>query len=174
MCVQVVSVSPSSLQLPGLSARMASVYNVRRSEEMWNLIGVVSPGLVCAVGDREGGWYRGVVVECVKDRLVMVQYVDFGNFELTPVYNLRRLLPEYIEELPVLAIPVSLPVVFSNTDEKDFVFPELIKNILYQEMKLKVISMSPNGEVLVSLRTREEDARVEKFIRILKDECSYS
>ena len=75
MCVQVVSVSPSSLQLPGLSARMASVYNVRRSEEMWNLIGVVAPGLVCAVGDREGGWYRGVVVECVKERLVMVQYV---------------------------------------------------------------------------------------------------
>ena len=75
MCVQVVSVSPSSLELPHLSARMASVYNVRRSEEMWNLVGVVTPGLVCAVGDREGGWYRGVVVDCVKDRLVMVQCV---------------------------------------------------------------------------------------------------
>ena len=106
--------------------------------------------------------------------IIHCRYVDFGNFELTPVYNLRRLLPEFIEELPVLAIPVSLPVVFNNTNEKDFVFPELIKNILYQEMKLKVISVSPNGQVLVSLRTREEDARVEKFIRILKDECSYS
>ena len=82
------------------------------------------------------------------------------------------MLPEFFKELPVLAIPVSLPVIFNNTIERDYVFPELIKNILYHEMKLKVISVTPNGEVIVSLRTKEEDIRVEKFIRILKEECS--
>ena len=82
------------------------------------------------------------------------------------------MLPEFIEELPVLAIPVSLPVIFNNTDERNYVYPELIKNIMYHEMKLKVISVTPNGEVIVSLRTKEEDVRVEKFIRILKEECS--
>ena len=96
--------------------------------------------------------------------------MDFGYFELTPVYNLRRLLPEFIKVLPALAIPVSLPVTLNNTDERDYVFPELVQHILYHEMKLKVISVSQNGEIIVSLRTTEEGARVEKFIKILKED----
>ena len=68
-----------------------------------------------------------------------------------------------------MAIQVSLPVTFNNTYERAYVFPELVQHILYHEMKLKVImiSLSQNGEIIVSLRTSEEGAGVEKFIKIL-------
>ena len=49
-----------------------SVYSTRRCEELWSLVGVVKPGLICAVEDDiQGGWFRAQVLECVRNRMVM-------------------------------------------------------------------------------------------------------
>ena len=67
-------VSPDSLQLPLLQDRLNSVYGTRRCEELWNLVGVVKAGLICAVEDvRQGGWFRAQVLECVRNRMVIVR-----------------------------------------------------------------------------------------------------
>ena len=66
--------SADSLQLPLLQDRLNSVYGTRRCEELWNLVGVVKPGLICAVEDGiQGGWFRAQVLECVRNRMVIVR-----------------------------------------------------------------------------------------------------
>ena len=53
---------------------LISVYCTRRCEELWNLVGVVKPGLICAVEDViQGGWFRAQVLECVRNRMVIVR-----------------------------------------------------------------------------------------------------
>ena len=50
------------------------MYGTRRCEELWNLVGVVKPGLICAVEDGiQGGWFRAQVLECVRNRMVIVR-----------------------------------------------------------------------------------------------------
>jgi len=169
--VQVVS--PDSLQLPLLQERLNSVYGTRRCEELWNLVGLVKPGLICAVEDNsQGGWFRAQVLECVRNRMVIVRYVDFGNEELVPEHRLRRLLNDFLE-LPALASSVYIPARVASSSQCDVIETELRSNLLYQEFRMKVREVSSHGRLSVDLITLH-GINVSEFVEILKQDQSQS
>jgi len=165
--VQVVS--PDTMQLPLLQERLNSVYGTRRCEELWNLVGVVKAGLICAVEDvRQGGWFRAQVLECVRNRMVIVRYVDFGNEELVPEHRLRRLLNDFLE-LPALAASVYIPVKVDTSSQSVMIQTELRTCLLYQEFRMKVRDVSSHGRLTVDLITLQ-GIHVSDFIEILKED----
>ena len=86
------------------------VYGTKNSEVRWSLTEQVSVGDVVDVLDSDDrGWYRGLIIHNVSERMMICRYVDFGNEELVSVHRVRRLLPEFLK-VPAMMIPVFVPV----------------------------------------------------------------
>lgn len=67
-------VSRLSLKLPQLSKNMAKKYSTG-DPLIHDLVGSgsSSEGMVCAVGDEEGGWFRAVITKTASNRMVTVR-----------------------------------------------------------------------------------------------------
>ncbi|XP_065587147.1 tudor domain-containing protein 6 [Cyrtonyx montezumae] len=63
--------------------------------------------LICALYSEDSLWYRAVVKEKASDRLISIQYIDYGNAAVVDVGQVRR-LPEDLVSIPALAIPCFL------------------------------------------------------------------
>lgn len=132
--VQLVSDEKLALKLPSLMEEMKVVYNAKRSEELWGLTGFW-PGMVCAVKDpRDKMWYRGKVLGTVKGRLLLVNYVDFGNSEQVSFHRLRRLFTDFME-LPALAMRVCIGACVPNVD----VYAKLKEELSSGDLDMRVL-----------------------------------
>jgi len=132
--VQLVSNEKLALKLPSLMEEMKVVYNAKRSEELWGLTGFW-PGMVCAVKDpRDKMWYRGKIVGAVKGRLLLVNYVDFGNSEQVSFHRLRRLFTDFME-LPALAMRVCIGACVTNDD----VYAKLKEELSSGDLDMRVL-----------------------------------
>lgn len=132
----------ATLALPYLMEALSQVYNVRKSEEMWEL-GNPRPGVPCALQDKKDSlWYRGQVVKIIRARLILVLLVDFGSTLIVPVHQIRILFPQFLE-VPVVAQPVKLQSsgVLSTCD--------LMSRLGLREMDLEVVGVE--GEVELSI-----------------------
>ena len=113
----------------------------------------VAAGDVVAVLDREDqGWYRGLVLDSISERNLLVRYVDFGNEEIVSVHRVRRLLPEFLE-IPAMMIPIHVVVEIESVQQGDMLKDELSKNLLYQEVLMYVEKVTDEGKVFVQLAT---------------------
>ncbi|OXB53900.1 hypothetical protein ASZ78_001394 [Callipepla squamata] len=63
--------------------------------------------LICALYSEDSLWYRAVVKEKASDRLISVQYIDYGNAAVVGVDQVRR-LPEDLVSVPAVGIPCFL------------------------------------------------------------------
>ena len=194
LCVQVVS--PASLALPMLSYHMSSVYSTRYSELSYSMTGEMSPGVVCAVSDQDGAWYRGIITDVLSERKVMVRYelllvnfhvnkndinvfnflialnsrfVDFGNTELVSVHKIRRLKKEFLN-LPALLQPVYLDSSITSVEECEMVTRELSDTILYQELNMTVNRITDQVKSYVKLETITGQVDIDQFIGLLKQD----
>jgi len=151
ICVQVVS--PLMTNFLEMSQQLVNVYGATNSEVRWSLTEQVVVGDVVAVLDSEDrGWYRGLVIHCVSERMMICRYVDFGNEELVSVHRVRRLLPEFLE-VPAMMIPVYVLVQIQSLQQGDMIREELRQNLLYKEVVLKVEQVTDDGKVIVNMET---------------------
>ena len=174
-------VSKETLKLPRLCSKMAAVYNTVNSNVMHDLVGsgCFSVGMVCAVGDGLGGWFRGVITKTGSDRMVWVKYIDFGNEEYVNAHKLRYLQKKF-RKLPALAVPVFLPAVpnLRTQEDAELVYRELIissNNLIFNEFKLEVLKISNKGKTYVSLDTLDGvnlKEFVVRFVKLLNEEKS--
>ncbi|XP_014270842.1 tudor domain-containing protein 1 [Halyomorpha halys] len=51
----------------------------------------------CAMYSLDEMWYRGFVLEELPDKMMLVQYVDYGNVEVVPASCVRELREEWID-----------------------------------------------------------------------------
>ncbi|KAM4771220.1 tudor domain-containing protein 15 [Rhinophrynus dorsalis] len=73
------------------------------------------PGMLCcALYEKDGHYYRAVVTE-VLNLKVTVYFLDFGNTENVPFYNVKILLPQF-SVLPALAMCCSLAYAYPLDD----------------------------------------------------------
>ncbi|NXT90408.1 TDR15 protein, partial [Anhinga rufa] len=119
-------------EFQALMKNIADAYNRCGADEM--VIKNPEPGLLCCARySKDMHYYRGVVIE-VLNANITVYFLDFGNTDTVPCYDVKTLLPEF-SDLPALAmccalactIPVDDVWVKKETDFfKDIVFNSLL------------------------------------------------
>lgn len=116
-------------EFQALTENIADVYNQCGAEE--RVLKNPEPGLLCCARySKDGHYYRGIVTE-VLDVNVTVYFLDFGNTDVVPSYDVKMLLPEF-SDLPALAMCCELACTFPVDDmwvkkENDF-FKKVVSN----------------------------------------------
>ncbi|XP_064002453.1 tudor domain-containing protein 15 [Pogoniulus pusillus] len=116
-----------------LMKNIADTYNQCGADEM--SLKDPKPGfLCCARYSKDRHYYRAVVIEVLHVN-VTVSFLDFGNRDTVPCYDVKMLLPEF-SDLPALAIRCALACVCPVDDvwvksEIDF-FKEIVFNKFLQ------------------------------------------
>ncbi|XP_025025808.1 tudor domain-containing protein 15 [Python bivittatus] len=96
-------------EFEALMKKVADVYD--RNEVNDNILENPEPGrLCCARYSKDMHFYRAVVRQVV-DNNIDVYFLDFGNTETVPLFDVRILLPEF-QELPALAMFCTLANAF--------------------------------------------------------------
>ncbi|XP_010153181.1 PREDICTED: tudor domain-containing protein 15-like [Eurypyga helias] len=114
-----------------LMKNIADAYNQCGADEM--VLQNPEPGLLCCARySKDMHYYRGVVTEVLHVNIT-VYFLDFGNTDVVPCYDVKALLPEF-SDLPALAVCCALACTFPVDDvwvkkETDF-FKEIVCNNL--------------------------------------------
>ncbi|KAM6432709.1 tudor domain-containing protein 15 [Rhynochetos jubatus] len=114
-----------------LMKNIADAYNQCGADEM--VLQNPEPGLLCCARySKDMHYYRGVVIEVLHVNIT-VYFLDFGNTDVVPCYDVKTLLPEF-SDLPALAVCCGLACTFPVDDvwvkkETDF-FKEIVFNKL--------------------------------------------
>ncbi|KAH0621947.1 hypothetical protein JD844_023713 [Phrynosoma platyrhinos] len=96
-----------------LMKKIAGVYDTAETDK---ILENPEPGkLCCARYSKDNNFYRAIIIK-VEDNSVTVSFLDFGNTAIVSFFDVRILLPEFLE-LPALAIYCSLANAHSIQDE---------------------------------------------------------
>jgi hypothetical protein len=116
----------------------------------------VKAGLACAAKYEDGSWYRAQVHQVLDvTKQVVVQFIDFGNFEIIAIEDLRLVNSQYME-IPPQAIECCLNDFQNVEQESDATrtqFELMVQNIEgnRKELKLHVIDKIRDTVLLVEL-----------------------
>ncbi|NXK12413.1 TDR15 protein, partial [Herpetotheres cachinnans] len=96
-------------EFQALMKNIADTYNQCGADEM--VLENPEPGLLCCARYSEDmRYYRGVVIEVLHVNIT-VYFLDFGNTDTVPYYDVKTLLPEF-SDLPALAMCCALACTF--------------------------------------------------------------
>ncbi|NXL59793.1 TDR15 protein, partial [Chordeiles acutipennis] len=119
-------------EFQALMENIADAYNECGDDEM--VLKNPEPGLLCCARySKDMHYYRGVVIEVLNVNIT-VYFLDFGNTDTVPWYDVKTLLPEF-SDLPALAVSCALACTFpmdgvwvkkENDFFKDTVFNKLL------------------------------------------------
>ncbi|NXG75509.1 TDR15 protein, partial [Baryphthengus martii] len=116
-------------EFQALMKNIADMYNQCGADEM--VLKNPEPGLLCCARySKDLHYYRGVVIEVLHVNIT-VYFLDFGNTDTVPYYDVKTLLPEFFD-LPALAVCCALAFTFPVDNvwikkEIDF-FKEMVLN----------------------------------------------
>nr|XP_009920539.1 PREDICTED: tudor domain-containing protein 15-like [Haliaeetus albicilla] len=133
-------------EFQALMKNIADTYNQCGADEM--VLKNPKPGLLCCARySKDMHYYRGVVIEVLHVNIT-VYFLDFGNTDTVPCYDVKTLLPEF-SDLPALAMCCALACTFPVDDmwvkkETDF-FRSIVCNKL---LLLHVIGKQNNKYIV--------------------------
>ncbi|XP_076191420.1 tudor domain-containing protein 15 [Aptenodytes patagonicus] len=134
-------------EFQALMKNIADAYNPCGADEM--VLKNPEPGLLCCARySKDMHYYRGVVVEVLHVNIT-VYFLDFGNTDTVPCYDVKRLLPEF-SDLPALAMCCALAYTFPVDDvwvkkETDF-----FKDIVFNKLLLLHVIGKQNNKYIVN------------------------
>ncbi|NWY60830.1 TDR15 protein, partial [Chionis minor] len=126
---------------------IADAYNQCGADEM--VLKNPEPGLLCCARySKDMHYYRGVIME-VFNVNITVYFLDFGNTDTVPCYDVKTLLPEF-SGLPALAMCCALACTFPVDDvwvkkETDF-----FKHIVFNKLLLLQVIGKQNNKYIVN------------------------
>ncbi|XP_074720677.1 tudor domain-containing protein 15 [Strix uralensis] len=138
-------------EFQALMKDIADTYNQCGADEM--VIKKPQPGLLCCARySKDMRYYRGVVIE-VRHVAIIVYFLDFGNTDTVPCYDVKMLLPEF-SNLPALAMCCALACTFPVDDvwvkkETDF-----FKHIVFDKLLLLHVIGKQNKKYVVNMQFR--------------------
>ncbi|NXL35438.1 TDR15 protein, partial [Glaucidium brasilianum] len=138
-------------EFKALMKDIADTYNQCGADEM--VLKKPEPGLLCCARySKDGHYYRGVVTE-VHHVDITVYFLDFGNTDVVPCYDVKMLLPKF-SNLPALAMCCALACAFPVDDvwvkkETDF-----FKNIVFDKLLLLRVTGKQNKKHVVNVQFR--------------------
>ncbi|XP_009883646.1 PREDICTED: tudor domain-containing protein 15-like [Charadrius vociferus] len=107
------------------------------------------PGLLCCARySKDMHYYRGVVTEVLNVHIT-VYFLDFGNTDTVPCYDVKILLPEF-SDLPALAMCCALACTYPVDDvwvKKEIDF---FKQIVFNKLLLLQVIGKQNNKYIVS------------------------
>ncbi|KAM6138236.1 tudor domain-containing protein 15 [Phoenicopterus ruber ruber] len=136
-------------EFQALMKNIADVYNKCRADEM--VLENPEPGLLCCARySKDMHYYRGVVTEVLHVNIT-VYFLDFGNTDAVPCYDVKTLLPEF-SDLPALAMCCALACTFPVDDvwvkkETDF-----FKDIVFNKPLLLHVIGKQNNKYIVNVQ----------------------
>ncbi|NXF47885.1 TDR15 protein, partial [Oceanites oceanicus] len=134
-------------EFQALMKNIADAYNRCGTDEM--VLKNPEPGLLCCARYSEDmHYYRGVVIEVLHVNIT-VYFLDFGNTDTVPCYDVKALLPEF-SDLPALAVCCALAYTFPVDDvwvkkETDF-----FKGIVLNKLLLLHVIGKQNNKYIVN------------------------
>ncbi|NXX55395.1 TDR15 protein, partial [Scopus umbretta] len=138
-------------EFQALMKDIADVYNQCGADEM--VLSNPKPGLLCCARySKDMHYYRGVVIEVLHVNIT-VYFLDFGNTETVPCYDVKTLLPEF-SELPALAMCCGLACTFPVDDvwvkkETDF-----FKQVVFNKLLLLHVIGKQNDKYIVNAQCK--------------------
>ncbi|NWH61261.1 TDR15 protein, partial [Geococcyx californianus] len=139
-----------------LLKNIADVYNRCEADEM--VLKNPKPGLLCCARySKDMHYYRGVVIAVLHVNIT-VYFLDFGNTDTVPYYDVKTLLPEF-SNLPALAMCCTLADIFPVDDvwvkkETDF-----FKNIVFNRSLLLHVIGKRNNNYIVNMWCRTSSGK---------------
>uniref|UniRef100_A0A8B9GA75 Tudor domain containing 15 n=1 Tax=Amazona collaria TaxID=241587 RepID=A0A8B9GA75_9PSIT len=134
-----------------LMKSIAATYNQCGDDEM--VLKNPEPGvLCCARYSKDMHYYRGVVIEVLHVNIT-VYFLDFGNTDTVPCYDVKTLLPEF-SSLPALAMCCALACAFPVDDvwvKKEIDF---FKDIVFNTPLLLHVVGKQNSKYIVNVHYR--------------------
>ncbi|NXO52497.1 TDR15 protein, partial [Aramus guarauna] len=136
-------------EFQALMKSIADTYNRCGADEM--VLKNPEPGLLCCARySKDMHYYRGIVIEVLHVNIT-VYFLDFGNTDTVPCYDVKTLLPEF-SELPALAMCCSLACAFPVDDvwvkrETDF-----FKEIVFNKLLLLHVIGKQNNKYIVNVQ----------------------
>ncbi|NXU50842.1 TDR15 protein, partial [Turnix velox] len=138
-------------EFQALTKNVADAYNQCGSDEM--VLKDPEPGLLCCARySKDKCFYRGVVIEVLYEDIT-VYFLDFGNIDTVPCYDVKILLPEF-SDLPAFAVHCGLACTFSVDDmwvKKEIDF---FKHIVLNKPLLLHVIGKENNKYLVNAQYR--------------------
>ncbi|XP_010292155.1 PREDICTED: tudor domain-containing protein 15-like [Phaethon lepturus] len=134
-------------EFQALMKNIADAYNQCGADEM--VLKNPEPGLLCCARySKDMHYYRGVVIEVLHVNIT-VYFLDFGNTDTVPCYDVKTLLPEF-SHLPALAMCCGLACTFPVDDvwvkkETDF-----FKDIVFNKPLLLHVIGKQNNKYIVN------------------------
>ncbi|CAM9969798.1 unnamed protein product, partial [Bubo scandiacus] len=138
-------------EFQALMKDIADTYNQCGADEM--VLKKPEPGLLCCARySKDKRYYRGVVIE-VRHVAITVYFLDFGNTDTVPCYDVKVLLPEF-SHLPALAMCCALACTLPVDDvwvkkETDF-----FKHIVFDKLLLLRVIGKQNKKYVVNMQFR--------------------
>ncbi|XP_033001256.1 tudor domain-containing protein 15 [Lacerta agilis] len=152
-------------EFEALMKKIAAVYDT--SETVDKILENPEPGkLCCARYSKDMHYYRAVIRE-VMDNSIDVCFLDFGNTETVPLFNVRVLLPEFLE-LPALAICCSLANAFPIEDiwikkETDF-----FKSIVFDKPLTVHAIAQKNNKYIVNVQYMKDSEQTDVVLSMVQ------
>ncbi|XP_054827006.1 tudor domain-containing protein 15 [Eublepharis macularius] len=145
-------------EFEALMGKVSDVYDIGETGDK-NLENPEPGMLCCARYNKDMHFYRAVIEE-VCDSGINVYFLDFGNTETVPMFEVRTLLPEF-QELPALAICCSLARAFPVEDvwikkETDF-----FKNLVFGKPVILHVVGKQNNKYSVSMQCVDGSVQVD-------------
>ncbi|NXT37089.1 TDR15 protein, partial [Pelecanoides urinatrix] len=134
-------------EFQALMKNIADAYNRCGADEM--VLKNPEPGLLCCARySKDMHYYRGVVIEVLHVNIT-VYFLDFGNTDTVPSYDVKTLLPEF-SDLPALAVCCALAYTFPVDGmwvkkENDF-----FKGIVFNKLLLLHVIGKQNNKYIVN------------------------
>ncbi|KAJ6632822.1 hypothetical protein lerEdw1_014602 [Lerista edwardsae] len=132
---------------------MKNIADVYDSSETYNKI-LEDPEprkLCCARYSKDMHFYRAVIMEMVDINNCIVYFLDFGNTETVPLFDVRILLPEF-QELPALAISCSLANAFPTEDVWIKKETDYFKKIVFGQPLILHVIAQQNDKYIVNVQ----------------------
>ncbi|NXI42748.1 TDR15 protein, partial [Galbula dea] len=138
-------------EFQALMENIADTYNQCEADEM--ILKNPEPGLLCCARySRDMCYYRGIVIEVLQVNIT-VCFLDFGNIDTVPCYDVKTLLPEF-SDLPALAVCCALACISPVDDvwvKKEIDF---FKKMVFNRLLLLDVIGKQNNKYIVNVLCR--------------------
>ncbi|XP_009465680.1 PREDICTED: tudor domain-containing protein 15-like [Nipponia nippon] len=140
-------------EFQALMKNIADAYNQCGADEM--VLKNPEPGLLCCARySKDMHYYRAVVIEVLHVNIT-VYFLDYGNTDTVPYYDVKTLLPEF-SDLPALAVCCALACTFPVDDvwvkkETDF-----FKEVVFDKLLLLHVIGKQNNKYIVNAQYKND------------------
>ncbi|XP_053445288.1 tudor domain-containing protein 15 [Nycticebus coucang] len=153
-----VRINDHQNEFQDLLTNINKFYDLCENDEM--ILRKPEPGLFCCARySKDGRFYRGVITE-INGHKINVYFLDYGNTDSIPFFDVKILLPEFCE-LPALAMCCSLAHAFPIEDLWVKAAIDYFKKIVLNKAILLQVMAKRDDKYIVNIQSIEASENID-------------